>query len=221
MSFTPTLSTLVALWGVLTICIVRSRRSRTRFPLPPGPKPLPLIGNLCDLPLKDETVTYDEWAKKYGDLVYANVMGHRLLFVNSTQVADDLFEKRAVNYSDRNELPMINDLMGWNWSSGHMSYGERWKKHRKMFERLFRPAVAPTYWSPQGKEAHALLRNLLDSPRENTEHLRHNAAAVIMKMIYGIEIAPKDDRYVEIAEQALDGVATAATPGAFFVDIFP
>jgi hypothetical protein len=42
-----------------------------------------------------------------------------------------------------------------------------------------------------------------------------------MKMIYGIEIAPKDDRYVEIAEQALDGVVTAATPGAFFVDIFP
>jgi hypothetical protein len=37
-------------------------------------------------------------------------MGHRLLFVNSTQVADDLFEKRAVNYSDRNELPMVNDL---------------------------------------------------------------------------------------------------------------
>ncbi|KIJ06205.1 hypothetical protein PAXINDRAFT_20589 [Paxillus involutus ATCC 200175] len=148
-------------------------------------------------------------------------MGHRLLFVNSTQVADDLFEKRAVNYSDRNELPMVNDLMGWNWSFGHMSYGERWKKHRKMFERLFRPAVAPTYWPLQGKEAHALLRNLLDLPRELIEHLRHNAAAVIMKMIYGIEIAPKDDRYVEIAEQALDGVVTAATPGAFFVDIFP
>ncbi|KAF8841475.1 cytochrome P450, partial [Paxillus ammoniavirescens] len=199
MSFTATLSTLSQVANTISAA--------------PGSEASSFDQKLYDLPLKDETVTYDEWAKKYGDLVYANVMGHRLLFVNSPQVAIDLFEKRAVNYSDRNELPMINDLMGWNWSFGHMSYGERWKKHRKMFERLFRPAVAPTYWPLQGKEAHTLLRNLLDSPRGLIEHLRHNAAAVIMNVIYGIEIAPKDDWYVEIAEQALDGVATAVTAG--------
>lgn len=45
-----------------------------------------------------------------GDLVYANVLGRHLLFVNSSQIVDDLFERRSVNYSDRNELPMINDL---------------------------------------------------------------------------------------------------------------
>jgi len=45
-----------------------------------------------------------------GDLVYANVLGRHLLFVNSSQIANDLFEKRSSNYSDRNALPMINDL---------------------------------------------------------------------------------------------------------------
>ncbi|KAH7890379.1 cytochrome P450 [Phlebopus sp. FC_14] len=197
------------------------KHSRSKYPLPPGPKPLPLIGNLMDLPLKDEAATYNQWARKYGDLVYANVMGRHLLFVNSPQVANDLFEKRSVNYSDRSELPMINDLMGWDWSFGHMPYGERWKKHRKMFERQFRPAVAPTYWPIQRKEAHSLLRNILESPQDLIEHLRHNAASVIMKVIYGIEIAPKNDRYIDIAEQALDGMAKAAAPGAFMVDVFP
>lgn len=66
MSFSPALPTLIALWGVVTIYIVRSRRSRARYPLPPGPKPLPLIGNLLDLPLKDEAATYNAWANKYG-----------------------------------------------------------------------------------------------------------------------------------------------------------
>lgn len=128
MSLSPTLTTLIALWGVVTIYIVGSRKLRTRYPLPPGPTPLPFIGNLLDLPLKNEAVTYNAWANKYGafllhrcvqsdpktsfkgDLVYATVMGHRLLFVNSPQIANDLFEKRFVNYSDRNKLPMINDL---------------------------------------------------------------------------------------------------------------
>ncbi|KAG6376689.1 cytochrome P450 [Boletus reticuloceps] len=221
MSLSPTLSTLIALWGVVTIYIVGSRRLRTQYSLPPGPKPLPLIGNLLDIPLKNEATTYNAWAKKYGDLVYATVMGHRLLFVNSSHIANELFEKRFSNYSDRNKLPMINDLMGWDWSFGHMPYGERWRKHRKMFERQFRPVEAQTFWPLQKKEAHTLLRNILDSQEDLIEHLRHNSAAVIMNVIYGIEISPKADRYIEIAEKALEGMAKAAAPGAFLVDVFP
>ncbi|KAH7922734.1 cytochrome P450 [Leucogyrophana mollusca] len=210
-----------ALFAIITLYVIRRRKQRAGLPFPPGPKPLPLIGNLLDLPLKDEAITYNKWAKQHGDLVYANVLGRHLLFVNSPQIATDLFEKRSVNYSDRSSSPMINDLMGWDWSFGHMPYGERWKKHRKMFERQFRPAVAPTYWPVQRKEAHTLLRNILDTPDDLAEHLRHNAASVIMNVVYGIQIAPRNDRYIDIAEVALDGMAKAAAPGAFLVDIFP
>lgn len=42
-----------------------------------------------------------------------------------------------------------------------------------------------------------------------------------MNVIYGIEIAPKADRYIDIAEKALEGMAKAAAPGAFLVDVFP
>lgn len=66
MSFSHPLSILVALWGAVTIYIVCNRQLRSRYPLPPGPRPLPLIGNLLDLPLKDEAATYNAWAKKYG-----------------------------------------------------------------------------------------------------------------------------------------------------------
>lgn len=45
-----------------------------------------------------------------GDLVFMEILGRKILVVNSFQAVDDLFEKRSANYSDRNELPMINDL---------------------------------------------------------------------------------------------------------------
>ncbi|KAG1721199.1 cytochrome P450 [Suillus paluster] len=220
MPSTPVLALFAALGAFCTIVFVRNKKPESRR-FPPGPKPLPVIGNLCDLPFKDEAATYNKWAKEHGDLVYANVLGRHLLFVNSLQIANDLFEKRSVNYSDRNGLPMINDLMGWKWSFGHMPYGERWRKHRKMFERQFRPAMAPTYWPTQRKEAHRLIRNILETPGDLREHLRHNAGSVIMKVIYGIEIAPRGDKYIEIAEEALDGMAKVAALGAFLVDIFP
>lgn len=42
-----------------------------------------------------------------------------------------------------------------------------------------------------------------------------------MNVTYGIEIEDEDDHYITVAETALDGMAKAANPGAFYVDIFP
>lgn len=199
----------------------RLRANPRRLPLPPGPKPLPIIGNLLDIPRDSEAARYNRLAREHGDLVFLSVFGKTILVVNTYQVANDLFEKRSSNYSDRNELPMINDLMGWDWSFGHMPYGERWKAHRKIFHAHFQSSVVSVYWPIQLKEAHKLLRRLLHEPEELLEHLRHNSASTIMNVTYGIEVSDEDDRYITVAEKALDGMAKAAHPGAFLVDIFP
>ena len=42
-----------------------------------------------------------------------------------------------------------------------------------------------------------------------------------MSVAYGIPITSTEDRYIEIAENALAGMAKAANPGAFLVDLLP
>jgi hypothetical protein len=42
-----------------------------------------------------------------------------------------------------------------------------------------------------------------------------------MGVTYGISISSTEDRYIAIAEKALDGMAKAASPGAFLVDLIP
>lgn len=44
-----------------------ARPSRRR--LPPGPRALPLIGNMLQMPIVKPWETYNEWSKKYGALL--------------------------------------------------------------------------------------------------------------------------------------------------------
>lgn len=39
--------------------------------------------------------------------------------------------------------------------------------------------------------------------------------------VYGIDMAPVNDPYIDSVEKALDGVTVAAVPGAFLVDVVP
>jgi hypothetical protein len=42
-----------------------------------------------------------------GGLVYIKVFGQHIVFVNSMDIAEDLFEKRSSIYSDRFKAPMM------------------------------------------------------------------------------------------------------------------
>lgn len=47
------------------------------------------------------------------------------------------------------------------------------------------------------------------------------AGALVMDIVYGIDVQPEDDPYIDIAEKAMAGAAEASTPGAFLVDFLP
>ena len=50
---------------VLTALIHMRVKQRSRLPLPPGPKKLPLLGNLFDFPASHEWLTYAKLCKEY------------------------------------------------------------------------------------------------------------------------------------------------------------
>ena len=51
----------------LYLCVTfRDHRRRRGLPYPPGPPPLPVIGNLLDFPKRSAWVAYQTMSKKYG-----------------------------------------------------------------------------------------------------------------------------------------------------------
>jgi hypothetical protein len=92
--------------GTLALLLLQLQSCRS-LPLPPGPPPLPLIGNLLDMPKEKDWLTYRAWNDQYGDVVYINALGQKIVILGSAQAVSDLLEQRGSIYSDRPTTPMI------------------------------------------------------------------------------------------------------------------
>ncbi|KAJ6580647.1 cytochrome P450 [Mycena capillaripes] len=211
--------TLVILF--IGLCALRWRRNRSRLPLPPGPKQLPLVGNLFDIPSEKQWETYLEWSKQLNsDIIYLNAVGTSIVVLSSMDAVKELLERRSSLYSDRPTLHMLL-LMGWDFGIGFMKYGDRWRSHRKLLHEAFN-ATAIKQFRPQVQAAtHHLLCRMIRDPRNMMEHFRHMAGALMMDVTYGIGVHSSDDPYIHIAKDAMHGVSVASIPGAFLVDTIP
>jgi hypothetical protein len=87
----------------------RHKSSRHALPFPPGPKPLPLLGNLFDMPTSREYQTYARWGKEYGDVVHVRALGQHIIILNSIEAANELLDRRSTIYSDRPFIPMYHE----------------------------------------------------------------------------------------------------------------
>jgi len=180
-----------------------------------------VLGNALDMPSSHEWEKAAEWRTKYGDLVFVNVLGKPLLFLNSYEMAVELLERRATVYASRPHFVMANDLEDWNWIIALMPYGELWKRHRPYLQKFLQPPHVFQYMGIQFREAHKLCGRLLRSPEDFTQHVRSAAAGTIMDIAYGHEVSTDDDAFVKLAEDGVNAFSDATTPGKYMVEFLP
>ncbi|CAC5414445.1 CYP2K [Mytilus coruscus] len=200
--------------------------------LPPGPSPLPIIGNVLDLGDGKRTVdVFRSLRKKYGDIFCLSLGSYWVVVVNGQDNLREIFVKNGKSTSDRPPLYTINIFKNKGIVS---SNGSNWKAQRaftisKLREfgfgkKSFESSIIDELnqflqWMQQYKGKPLALKGILNASTANS----------LMQIILGKRFDYKDPKYCDFLEifnqiitsPALNGPVNfmpwlANLPGDFF-----
>ncbi|CAK5274366.1 unnamed protein product [Mycena citricolor] len=224
----PFLISMGSPWAVAGALLVglliwHKKRLSARGALPPGPRPLPILGNILDLTPKELWLVATTWAKEFGDVVHVHILGQGLVFLSSPEATMDLLDRKGSIYGDKPTLVMAGELCGCDDMVAFTPYGEQSKRQRRLMNRALGMAAIPAYHPLIETETHSFIRNLVASPFKYMEHSRRYAGSLTLSVVYGYEVAGTDDKFLTLAEECVDILANKISSGGGIwpVDIFP
>lgn len=139
-------STLLILLATPIIYILLNEfvRAKARIPKLPGPKGLPLIGNLWDI-RTNAAERYRQWAKTHGDVYQVQLGNIPVVLVNSAAAAKFMFGQNSQALASRPEFYTFHKVLSNTAGTtiGTSPYSDSLKRRRKgAASALNRPSVA-------------------------------------------------------------------------------
>ena len=124
---------------VLTLGVNSYRYYAFRRRLPPGPRGLPLVGNLLEMPKSHLWLTHTKLHKKYGPIFSMQFGLNTVIFLGTQEAARDLLEKRSSIYSSRPRSVMVGECISQGNRSLILPYGEQWRGYHRLQGGFFEP----------------------------------------------------------------------------------
>jgi hypothetical protein len=84
--------------------------------LPPGPRPIPFIGNKFDIPKSQPWIHFQDWSQRYGPIFTLWIGRKPTLIISDPNIAVDLMEKRSNKYSSRPRMVVMGEVYNGNSS---------------------------------------------------------------------------------------------------------
>ncbi|KAK0432338.1 cytochrome P450 [Armillaria borealis] len=184
---------------ILVVTYITRRYTFSR--LPPGPRGLPIVGNILDMPTTKPWLTFAHWSKLYGDICSVTVLGQTFIILGSSDTAVDLLAKRSSTYSDLNTL----------------------RTHRRLLHSCLNANAIGKFGKIQENSARQLLKRLLEAPEKFHNHVSRLAAYLSLRIAYGYDSEVKEDRdkLLQLVERTMADFSKLSAPGTFLVDQLP
>ena len=189
--------------------------------MPPGPRPLPIIGNKLQVPKDYPWIRFQSWAEKYGP-IFTIWFGRRpTVILSDPIVAAELLEKRSSKYSSRPRCVAMGEIY-WDMASILVQpYGKEWSIRRRLLHSGLTAQALEGYKQVQEAEACRFCYQLLSRPQEWEALVDRLTASIVFCISYGHRIDSFQSPVVRQRMEFMKFNASLNVPGAYLVESFP
>ncbi|KAL1769373.1 cytochrome P450 2G1 [Sigmodon hispidus] len=216
-------SIFLALCLACLLIMIAWKRTSKGGKLPPGPTPIPFLGNLLQVRLDAIFQSFLEFQKKYGS-VFTVYFGPRpVVILCGHEAVKEALIDQADDFSGRGEMPTI-DKNFQNYGLA-MANGERWKVLRRfslstlrnfgMGKRSIEERIQ--------EEAGYLLKELHKVngvPIDPTFYLSRTVSNVICSVVFGNRFDYEDECFQKLMKMINESFVEMSKPWAQFYDMF-
>ncbi|KIK64878.1 hypothetical protein GYMLUDRAFT_160779 [Collybiopsis luxurians FD-317 M1] len=231
------------LLAAVTVLFTFYRPFRAGGKLPPGPRGIPILGNLLQIPVLRPYPKFREWAKQYGPVFSLKLGSQIVIVLNTAQAANDLLNTRSKIYSSRAPPHVAHDIMSDGQRLVFLPYDKEWKTAHKSVISALRPAAhAKALRNIQELESRVTIFDLMNhgdtslSPKFSDPAsihaevpdthwfalVRRYTTSVVMTATYGNRVnrATNNPQLHKIYD-VLANFAHVGQPGNYLADVFP
>nr|XP_056712808.1 cytochrome P450 2K6-like [Euleptes europaea] len=210
--------TLAYLWIMSNFWNSRSQK------FPPGPKQLPLIGNLHQMDLKRPHVTMLKFSKQYGPVFRIQMGLQEMVVLAGYETVKEALVNQADAFVDRPMIPIFEDFL-----QGHgivISNGEGWKVLRRFAITTLRDfgMGKKTIEERIVEESRFLIQKFESfdgKPFETTSSINSAVSNIIVSILLGKRYEYEDPTFIRLLHMISENTRLVGSPSVQLYNMFP